>query len=166
MNLNERLVNSHVEFEPNTYYASVSGELEASASPMWALVSHIKTAETRGLAENCIRHCLTAIKEWFQTINFMGTESVRIFSQKNICLMLEFLFREIDSRRIFFFQIDEFKASFHIPLHRYFAVFLRQAVKNQGFTLKDLLPDPVMLALMMLHPLKVQVGPNTYIFGS
>ena len=102
MNLNERLVNSHVEFEPNTYYASFSGELEASASPMWALVSHIKTAETRGLAENCIRHCLTAIKEWFQTINFMGTESVRIFSQKIFASCFTFFFGKLTLVAFFF----------------------------------------------------------------
>ncbi len=42
MNLNVRIGGAHIEFEPNTYYASFSGELEASASPMWALVSHIK----------------------------------------------------------------------------------------------------------------------------
>jgi hypothetical protein len=34
----------HVDFEEKTYYASFSGELEASASPMWALVSHLKVS--------------------------------------------------------------------------------------------------------------------------
>ncbi len=58
----------------------------------------------------------------------------------------------------FAFQIDPLKASFHIPLHRYYAVFLRQAVKAQGFALRELLPDNDMLTLMMQHPLRVQVG--------
>jgi len=56
------------------------------------------------------------------------------------------------------FQIDPLKASFHIPLHRYFAVFLRQAVKSQGFTLQELLPDNDFLTRMMQHPLRVQVN--------
>ncbi len=55
-------------------------------------------------------------------------------------------------------QIDPLKASFHIPLHRYYAVFLRQAVKAQDFPLRQLLPDSRMLTLMMQHPLRVQVG--------
>jgi len=58
----------------------------------------------------------------------------------------------------FFFQTDPQKASFHLPLHRYFSVFLRQAVKYQGFTLKELLPESFMLSLLIMHPLRVQVG--------
>ena len=42
MNVNIREMESHIEFEPNTYYAAFSAELEASASPMWALVHHLK----------------------------------------------------------------------------------------------------------------------------
>ena len=63
----------------------------------------------------------------------------------------------------FIFQNDPYKASFHIPLHRYFAVFVRQVVKCQGFTLQELLPDNEMLTLMMQHPLRVQVGPSSSI---
>lgn len=42
MNVNQRELKSHVEFESNTYYAAFSAELEASATPMWALISHLK----------------------------------------------------------------------------------------------------------------------------
>ena len=62
----------------------------------------------------------------------------------------------------FTFQTDPQKASFHLPLHRYFSVFLRQAVKYQGFTLKELLPEPFMLSLLMMHPLRIQVS-NIYL---
>lgn len=41
MNVNWRELTQHVEFEPNTYYAAFSAELEASAYPMWALASHL-----------------------------------------------------------------------------------------------------------------------------
>eukprot|EP00094_Tigriopus_californicus_P009370 TCALIF_09035-PA protein Name:"Similar to Ubr3 E3 ubiquitin-protein ligase UBR3 (Mus musculus)" AED:0.13 eAED:0.13 QI:208/0.88/0.8/1/0.88/0.9/10/0/606 len=128
MNLNVRVIGPHIEFEPNTYYASFSGELEASASPMWALVSHTKNGISREFSENTIRHCLRAIREWMEA---MGDNSV---------------------------MTDSNKASFHIPLHRYFAIFLRQVVKYQGFTLQELLPDTEMLTKMMEHPLRVQVG--------
>ena len=58
----------------------------------------------------------------------------------------------------FLFQSHPDKASFHIPLHRYFSIFLRQAIKYQGFTLKELLPEQDMLKLLAAHPLRVQVG--------
>ena len=45
MNVNIREMESHIEFEPNTYYAAFSAELEASASPMWALVHHLKVED-------------------------------------------------------------------------------------------------------------------------
>lgn len=35
MNVNSREMNQHIEYEPTTYYAAFSAELEASASPMW-----------------------------------------------------------------------------------------------------------------------------------
>lgn len=42
MNVNQREMKDHVEFESNTYYAAFAAELEASATPMWALISHLK----------------------------------------------------------------------------------------------------------------------------
>ena len=42
MNVNMRELENHIEFEPNTYYASFSAELELSASPMWAILAHLK----------------------------------------------------------------------------------------------------------------------------
>lgn len=97
MNVNVREMESHIEFEPNTYYAAFSAELEASASPMWALVSHLKDSGTRHLTLNVIRQCLAAIKDWFDAIYFLRPD-----------------------------QVDTLKVSFHLPLHRYFSVFVRQ----------------------------------------
>ena len=48
--------------------------------------------------------------------------------------------------------------SFHYPLHRYFSIFLRQAVEYQGFALSELLPDPRTLSLLMQHPLSCQTA--------
>ncbi|EFX88829.1 CG1530-PA-like protein [Daphnia pulex] len=42
MNVNQRELSTHVEFEPNTYYAAFSAELEAPASAMWALAIHLR----------------------------------------------------------------------------------------------------------------------------
>ena len=97
MNVNTREMRTHIEFEPNTYYAAFSAELEASASPMWSLVSHLKDGNTKHLTLNVIKQCLGAIKNWFDAIYFLRPN-----------------------------QLDRLKMSFHLPLHRYFAVFLRQ----------------------------------------
>jgi len=129
MNVNVREMESHIEFEPNTYYAAFSAELEASASPMWALVSHLKDNSTRQLTLNVIKQCLAALKDWFDAIYFSRPD-----------------------------QVDALKVSFHLPLHRYFSVFVRQAVKLQGFSLAELLPDTDTLHLMMMHPLRVQTA--------
>jgi hypothetical protein len=58
-------------------------------------------------------------------------------------------------------QDDSLQVSFHLPLHRYLAVFMCQAIKHQGLSLKDVLPPKDVLKLIMMHPLRVQVGPTT-----
>ena len=42
MNVNQRELNQHMGFEPETYYAAFSAELEIASSPMWSLISHCK----------------------------------------------------------------------------------------------------------------------------
>ena len=85
MNLNQRVVGQHIEFEPNTYYASFSGELEAAASIMWALVKHWKCPQvTRAHTAKVIAHCLRAIQEWMEAINFRY--------QLDCCLIFKRLF--------------------------------------------------------------------------
>ena len=43
MNLNQRELTQHVEYEPDTYYAAFSAELEICASPLWSMLVHCKT---------------------------------------------------------------------------------------------------------------------------
>ncbi|XP_014216341.1 E3 ubiquitin-protein ligase Ubr3 [Copidosoma floridanum] len=129
MNVNQRELTEHVEFEPNTYYAAFSAELEASAYPMWALVSHLKGPESVSLSRRVLNCCLTALQDWLDAVNY---------THPNVS--------------------DSLQVSFHLPLHRYFAVFLCQAVRKQGATLNKLLPPTDMLHLLMMHPLRVQVA--------
>ncbi|XP_046744693.1 E3 ubiquitin-protein ligase Ubr3 isoform X1 [Diprion similis] len=129
MNVNQREMNDHVEFEPNTYYAAFSAELEASAYPMWALVSHLRGPENLVLSRRVLTVCLTALQDWLDAINY---------THPNVS--------------------DSLQVSFHLPLHRYFAVFMCQAVQQQGAVLHDLLPPTDMLHLIMMHPLRVQVA--------
>lgn len=58
----------------------------------------------------------------------------------------------------FFFKCDSLQVSFHLPLHRYLAVFLCQAVAKQNITLNEVLPPSDTLHLLMMHPLRVQVS--------
>lgn len=48
MNQNSRELSQHVEYEPDTYYAAFSAELEICSSPMWSMVVHCKD-EVSGL---------------------------------------------------------------------------------------------------------------------
>ncbi|KAK7870457.1 hypothetical protein R5R35_000735 [Gryllus longicercus] len=129
MNVNQRELTQHVEFEPNTYYAAFSAELEASAYPMWALVSHLRDSSTVDLTKSVLSMCLAALQEWLEAVNFThpGTS-------------------------------DELQVSFHLPLHRYLSVFMCQAVRQQGVPLREVLPPRDLLALIMMHPLRVQVA--------
>ncbi|XP_023241163.1 E3 ubiquitin-protein ligase ubr3-like, partial [Centruroides sculpturatus] len=76
MNVNQRELSQHVEFEPNTYYAAFSAELEGSATPMWALISHLKSPEQLGLTKQVISHCLIALEDWFDAIGFSTSDKV------------------------------------------------------------------------------------------
>ncbi len=76
MNQNVRISGHHIEFEPSTYYASFSGELEASASPMWAMVSHIKPDTDRNLSKNIISQVIRALREWMESIDFTRPDQV------------------------------------------------------------------------------------------
>lgn len=69
MNVNQREMSAHVEFEPNTYYAAFSAELEASAYPMWALLSHLRDSSTVDLTHRVLTAALNALQEWFDAIN-------------------------------------------------------------------------------------------------
>lgn len=72
MNTNQRELHQHVEYEPTTYYAAFSMELESSASPMWALVSHFRDSSTAHLTKNLIRLCKEELLRWFEKIGFDG----------------------------------------------------------------------------------------------
>lgn len=76
MNVNQRELNQHVEFEPNTYYAAFSAELEASAYPMWALVSHLTDASSVDLTKRVLSSCLSALLEWLDAVYFTTPNAV------------------------------------------------------------------------------------------
>ncbi|XP_071977866.1 E3 ubiquitin-protein ligase UBR3 isoform X1 [Engystomops pustulosus] len=50
------------------------------------------------------------------------------------------------------------QVTFHLPLHRYYAMFLSKAVKYQEIDLDSILPDQEMLMKLMVHPLLIQAS--------
>jgi len=77
MNVNVRELSQHVEFEPNTYYAAFSAELESSAYPMWALLSHLSDSSTVELTRRILNSCLLALQDWLDAINFSHPHMVK-----------------------------------------------------------------------------------------
>lgn len=78
MNVNQRETKEHIKYEPNTYFAAFSAELEASAYPMWALVSHLTDAETAPLTRKVLTACLKQLKTWLEAINFASLNMVSL----------------------------------------------------------------------------------------
>ena len=78
MNVNQRELTTHVEFEPNTYYAAFSAELEAPASAMWALAIHLRDFGSIHLTKMLLKHCKSALEEWLEAINFNRPEQVTL----------------------------------------------------------------------------------------
>ncbi|XP_012826537.1 E3 ubiquitin-protein ligase UBR3 isoform X2 [Xenopus tropicalis] len=50
------------------------------------------------------------------------------------------------------------QVTFHLPLHRYYAMFLSKAIKCQEIDLDSILPDQEMLMKLMVHPLLIQAS--------
>ncbi|XP_047030367.1 E3 ubiquitin-protein ligase Ubr3 isoform X1 [Helicoverpa zea] len=129
MNVNIREVGGHIEFEPSSYYAAFSCELEAAAYPMWSVLSHLTDASHAPLARRIIAAALTYLQEWLDAVHFTTPHMERS---------------------------EVMHASFHFPLHRYLAAFLCAGVRGMGLRAADVLPPPDLLALLAVHPLRVQ----------
>lgn len=68
MNVNVRETSTHVEYEPSSYYAAFSCELEASAYPMWSIISHLKDLTHADLAKKMMVLCITYLQDWLEAI--------------------------------------------------------------------------------------------------
>lgn len=82
MNVNVRETGSHVEFEPSSYYSAFSCELEASAYPMWSIISHLKNATHASLAKKLIGFCINYLQDWLDAINFFHPKMDKVSSFK------------------------------------------------------------------------------------
>ncbi|XP_038076588.1 E3 ubiquitin-protein ligase UBR3-like isoform X3 [Patiria miniata] len=122
MNLNERELHNHVEFEPLAYSAAFSAEIEACAAPMWQLYVHCKDESTAHYTEALLNACSETITDWLEAADVYKS-------------------------------LDPYQVSFHIPLLRYYALFLSQAVTKQGLAIS---PQKDFLKSLMNFPLQIQ----------
>lgn len=161
MNINCQELGHHVEFEPNTYYAAFSAELEASAYPMWAMLSHLTSSETWPLAFRVLNSCLQRLRKWLTDVGYYNNQSHSGASSAEYNINYPpymAIIRRSDDRHQF---------TFHLPLHRYLAVFLCQAVRAQGACIEDIIPhsnigdtsdrDTLLLAIAA-HPVRAQAA--------
>ncbi|XP_071802919.1 E3 ubiquitin-protein ligase ubr3-like isoform X2 [Asterias amurensis] len=122
MNLNERELHNHVEFEPNAYSTAFSAEIEACAAPMWQLYTHCKDETTAHYTQALLNACVETTMDWLQEANIQES-------------------------------FDPFRVSFHIPLLRYYALLLSQALTKQGV---QVTPAEDFLKRLIVFPLQIQ----------
>ncbi|KOB66539.1 Ubiquitin ligase E3 [Operophtera brumata] len=70
MNVNIRETGGHIEFEPSSYYAAFSCELEAAAYPMWSVLSHLSEPQHAPLARRMLAAALTHLQDWLDAVHF------------------------------------------------------------------------------------------------
>lgn len=130
MNLNTRELMMHVEFENDSYYASFSSELEICATSLWTIMLHNREPATAPLTVQVVHSTLAYLNKWFGLIGFSYEQTP-----------------------------NPLHCTFHIPLHRYYSIFLRNGVAFQGLPLVELLPaNEEQIKLLLAHPLQIQIN--------
>lgn len=76
MNVNVREIGTHIEYEPSSYYAAFSCELEASAYPMWSIISHLTDNTHAQLAKKIIMFCTNYLQDWLKAIYHIKSDKV------------------------------------------------------------------------------------------
>lgn len=135
MNVNVRETGGHIEFEPSSYYAAFSCELEAAAYPMWSVLAHLSEPQHAALARRIVAAALHYLQDWLRAVGAHPAVGAVGASAH---------------------------ASFHFPLHRYLAAFLCCGVRSLRLRAADVLPPTPLLALLAAHPLRVQVSAALY----
>uniref|UniRef100_A0A2A4IYP5 E3 ubiquitin-protein ligase n=1 Tax=Heliothis virescens TaxID=7102 RepID=A0A2A4IYP5_HELVI len=145
MNVNIREVGGHIEFEPSSYYAAFSCELEAAAYPMWSVLSHLTDASHAPLARRIIAAALTYLQEWLDAVHFTtphmerGPRESRFPRSRSPALMLARLARASSPARgseVLSYPVHRLRASASGPM---------------GLRAADVLPPHDLLALLAFH---------------
>lgn len=128
--MNLNLKSTKADDTNQNYKSSFPAEVEIASSQMWTLISQLNDEDTIPLTINFIQRSINWLRKWLYSISF------------DINL------------------IDTDRCTFHLPLHRYYSIFLNHAV-NQNASLKGLLPtDRHELKDFMVHPLQTLIVSN------
>ncbi|OTF78885.1 E3 ubiquitin-protein ligase UBR3-like protein, partial [Euroglyphus maynei] len=126
--MNLNLKSTKADDTNQNYKRSFSAEVELASSQMWTLISQLDDKETLPLTINFVQHAMKWLRKWLDLISF------------DINL------------------IDTDRCTFHLPLHRYYSVFLNHAVAKQDANLHELLPNNgEELKNFMAHPLQTLI---------
>lgn len=88
MNVNVRETGGHIEFEPSSYYAAFSCELEAAAYPMWSVLGHLSEPAHAPLARRMVAAALAYLRDWLDAVNFTTPHMHRVSGLK--CVLPEY----------------------------------------------------------------------------
>ncbi|CAD5119934.1 DgyrCDS8513 [Dimorphilus gyrociliatus] len=134
VNINTRETKTHVEIEQDTYYSAYNAELEIAASPMWCLAVQCDQ-KSLGAAKNVLHHSLVNLLKWLDALKIKPNT-----------------------------KLNPLKVTFHLPLHRYVAVFFHTLTKIQAektnlvqFLAENGLKIDI-IELLIIHPLNVQIS--------
>lgn len=127
--MNMNLKSTKADDTNQNYKRSFSAEVEIASSQMWTLISQLNDKESLPLTINFVQRAMKWLRKWLYLISF------------DINL------------------IDTDRCTFHLPLHRYYSVFLNHAVANQDANLNELLPtDGEELKNFLAHPLQTLIA--------
>ena len=128
MNLNVRAFGDHVQQEP-TYFSSFSAELEFCSSVMWSFLQHLREPALLGLSQRVVALLLERLATWLRAL---GPQS-----------------REGEGE-------GTGRLTFHLPLHRYLAAFVHNAVYQQESSLEEVLGGHGWVTLVWVSFMKSQ----------
>ena len=151
MNKNIRHLIVHIPYESNVYQYAYSTEIEASSHIMTNLLSVCASPSESDHIRLVLSECVRALRSWFRMIQ---VQIVKPF--------LEPLNGEEFTPSG---PIPRHEITFHLPLHRYLAGFISQAINYCGMSLEEVLPSEEVLWCVMEHVLRIQVIFSVNFFG-
>ncbi len=122
-------------------------ELEISAAAMWCLVNHLKSNVSK-----CKNHISIIINFYFQ---YSSEKFINAIKQ-----IIESINDWMQSLNFQLNDIDPWKLTFHLPLHRYLSVFASNAVYKYNINPALFLPidNQNLLLNLMFFPLRTIVS--------
>ncbi len=103
MNLNKRQLYEHVQYENPTYFTSFATEIEFCSTILWSFLQHLASEEELCISIKVINKLLILLDRWHDSVN---TKNGIKPNPKHL--------------------------TFHIPLHRYYSLFIYNAIHRQN----------------------------------